>query len=133
MCLSIHLYIYILYIFSIYLYIYLSIKVVAKIQNLAVSDFLALNQGEINFRWFSLCDAFSYISFWHYPLIYDPQQLYTPPHIFFQTDTIERGANAVGMSIPPPATTERAPYKAHFMQKLELKIRCVEFQNYTYI
>ena len=29
-----------------------------------------------------------------------------PPHIFFRTDTIERGANAVDMNIPPPATTE---------------------------
>ena len=30
--------------------------------------------------------------------------LYAPPYFF--SDTIERGANAVGMSIPPPATTE---------------------------
>ena len=29
-----------------------------------------------------------------------------PPYIFFETDTIERGANAVGISITPPATTE---------------------------
>ena len=31
-----------------------------------------------------------------------PWQRYTPtPHNFFQTDTIERDANAIGMSIPP--------------------------------
>ena len=29
-----------------------------------------------------------------------------PPINIFQTDTIERGANAVGISIPPTATTE---------------------------
>ena len=32
---------------------------------------------------------------------------YTPTHIFFTADTLERGANAVGMSIQPPATNER--------------------------
>ena len=42
------------------------------------------------------------------PLKSDPLRRYTrpPPHIFFRTDTIERGANAVDMNIPPPATTE---------------------------
>ena len=35
-----------------------------------------------------------------------PLAALTPPfHIFFYTETIERGANALGMSIPPPATT----------------------------
>ena len=32
--------------------------------------------------------------------------LYPPPINIFRTDTIERGANAVGMIIPPPAITE---------------------------
>ena len=50
--------------------------------------------------------------------------LYPPPHIFFQTDTKEGGANAVGISIIPPATTKKGdrerrlrwqPYKAHFV------------------
>jgi hypothetical protein len=29
-----------------------------------------------------------------------------PPYIILDLNIIERGANAVGMSIPPPATTE---------------------------
>ena len=50
--------------------------------------------------------------------------LYPHPHIYFQTDTIEKGANAAGMSIPPPAYTESGdrerssslqPYKANFL------------------
>ena len=40
------------------------------------------------------------------PLKLDPSSVITAPICFFYTDTIERGANAVGMSIPPPATTE---------------------------
>ena len=32
--------------------------------------------------------------------------LYPPPPYFFKTDIMERSANAVGISIPPPATTE---------------------------
>ena len=35
----------------------------------------------------------------------DPWQR-PPPLYIFMTDTIERGANAVGMSISPPVTTE---------------------------
>ena len=44
----------------------------------------------------------------------------TSPYIFFSsTDTIEKGANAEGMSIPPPATIEsealdRSPIKHIF-------------------
>ena len=41
--------------------------------------------------------------------------LYPPPILIFQTDTKERGANAVGMLISPPATSEIALfYKALF-------------------
>ena len=36
--------------------------------------------------------------------------LYPLPYIFFKTDTIEKGANTVGMSLPPPAMY----YKAFF-------------------
>ena len=52
--------------------------------------------------------------------------LYPPPVYYFQTDTIERGVNDVGIIIPPPATSESGdqvrssrsqPYKAHFCIK----------------
>ena len=50
-----------------------------------------------------------------------------PPYIFLWADSIERGANGVGMSIPPLATTESRdrgrslksqPYKAQFLMVL---------------
>ena len=44
--------------------------------------------------------------YWQCPLKSDPWQRYSPRHIFFQTDAIEKGANAVGMSMSLPATTE---------------------------
>ena len=49
--------------------------------------------------------------------------LYPPtPYMFFKADIIERGANAVGMSIPPPATTEsrdreRSPIKHFYIRE----------------
>ena len=48
------------------------------------------------------------IFIWQCPLKSNPWQRYTPPLIYvcIQTDTIERGAKTVGMSIPPPAITE---------------------------
>ena len=51
--------------------------------------------------------------FGQYPLKSDPWQRLTPPLYNFVADTIERGANAAGMSIPHPATTKE-PYKALF-------------------
>ena len=35
----------------------------------------------------------------------------SPPPVIFLTDTIERGANAVGMRIPPPATIESGDWE----------------------
>ena len=35
-----------------------------------------------------------------------PGSVIPPPYIYIFSDTIERCANALGMSIPPPATTE---------------------------
>ena len=45
--------------------------------------------------------------------------LYPTSYFFRHTNTIERGANAVGLSIPPPATSEsgdrdRSPIKHIF-------------------
>ena len=50
------------------------------------------------------------------PLKSDPWQRVIPltPH-FLKTYTIERVANAVGMSIPPPATTENSLIKHFFL------------------
>ena len=58
------------------------------------------------------------MQFWQCPLKSDPYQR----HLIFLTDTIERGANAVGMSIPPPGTTEsgdRSPIK-YFSPEMSL-------------
>ena len=38
--------------------------------------------------------------------------VYPPPYNFFLTDTTERGANVVGMNIPPPEPLRSRPYKA---------------------
>ena len=52
-----------------------------------------------------------------YPLNLYPKKCYTP-NICFWTDTIKRGADAVGMIIPPPANTESGDQEISWRSQL---------------